>query len=137
VTLPVRITEVSYFDTAYRGDLIIARGVLYYLPWVNVALEEKQNRDKGQLDRLFPLSFVIEVIWGLITSYGAAHTEPRLNHFVYGKTAKVMRLCKRDSILTSRTRRTNPPNLWTINTAWRTQCDSQPPKSRTSHSSLA
>ena len=78
MTLPVRITDVSYFDNAYRGDLIITRGVLYYFPWVNVALEEKQSRD-NQYDRLFPLSFVIQLIWGALTAYGAAHAEPRLN----------------------------------------------------------
>jgi hypothetical protein len=59
VTLPVRITDVSYFDTAYRGDLIITRGVLYYLPWVNVALEEKQSQSTDQLDRLFPFNVVV------------------------------------------------------------------------------
>ena len=43
MTLPLRITEVSYFDNAYRGDLIITRGVLYYFPWGNVALEENKT----------------------------------------------------------------------------------------------
>ena len=78
MTVPLRISDVSYFDNAYRGDLIITRGVLYYIPWINVALEQKQSHDT-QLDRLFPLNLVIEAIGGALAAYGAAHAVPRLN----------------------------------------------------------
>ena len=110
MTLPLRITEVSYFDNAYRGDLIITRGVLYYFPWVNVALEEKQSRD-NQYERLFPLSFVIGFIWQLITAFGAAHAEPRLNQlglWQEGQTDEALQ-ARLDSYI--RTERTQPTQL--------------------------
>jgi len=77
VTLPLRLSGVPYFDNAYRGDLIVTQGVLYYIPWVNVALEQKQQHDL-QMDRLFPLSIVIELVAGVIKSWNQAHTKPKV-----------------------------------------------------------
>ena len=78
MTLPLLISEVSYFDNAYRGDLIITRGVLYYLPWVNVALEEKQKFNSGQLDRLFPLNLGIELAGAAIKALSRPNKTARL-----------------------------------------------------------
>ena len=68
-----------YFDNAYRGDLIITRGVLYYRPWVNVALEEKQSQSTDQLDRLFPFNVVVGLAREVIDAYAKAHAEPKVN----------------------------------------------------------
>ena len=78
MTLPVVITEVSYFNNAYRGDLVISRGVLYYFPWVNVELENKQKVDTGPLVRLFPLDLIIGLVIVAIQAFRQAHKESKL-----------------------------------------------------------
>jgi hypothetical protein len=77
MTLPKLITQVSYFDNAYRGDLVISHGVLYYFPWVNVALEQKQTRS-DQLVRLFPLDLAIDLAGVAIKAISHANEKSKL-----------------------------------------------------------
>ncbi|HEY0547838.1 MAG TPA: hypothetical protein VGC91_20835 [Pyrinomonadaceae bacterium] len=41
--LPISFEEVPYFKNAFRGDLIITHGVIYYFPHTNTLLREKKG----------------------------------------------------------------------------------------------
>ncbi|MBV9210545.1 MAG: hypothetical protein JOZ52_07950 [Acidobacteria bacterium] len=40
--LPVSFEEVPYFKHAFRGDLIITLGVIYYFPRINTSVKERK-----------------------------------------------------------------------------------------------
>jgi hypothetical protein len=44
--LPVSFDHVPYFRNQFRGDLIIATGVIYYIPHTNVAAEKLEKKDR-------------------------------------------------------------------------------------------
>jgi hypothetical protein len=41
--LPISFEEVPYFKNAFRGDLIITLGVIYYFPRTNTSIREKKG----------------------------------------------------------------------------------------------
>ncbi len=44
LTLPVSFDDVPYFKNQFRGDLVVARGVIYYFPHTNVEAERSRKK---------------------------------------------------------------------------------------------
>ena len=64
MSLPISFEEVSYFRNAYRGDLIITKGVIYYFPHTNV--EEDRYRGLSGKDEVTAigglLGFIVPIL---------------------------------------------------------------------------
>src|ERR1041385_8087872 len=108
MTLPRLITQVSYFDNAYRGDLVISHGVLYYFPWVNVALEQKQTRS-DQLVRLFPLDLAIDLAGIAIKAISHADEKSNLEDLRLWRSDQPDEALKARLVAYMADQRANPP----------------------------
>ncbi len=76
--LPMSFDDVPYFRHEFRGDLIITHGVIYYFPQVNVALEEKNKRNRSSVDfGLIALPFVL--LGALIKELRTTTNQPKLS----------------------------------------------------------
>ena len=74
MVLPISFDEVSYFNNEYRGDLIVTKGVLYFIPHTRVKaarfsdeLGHKETADTiGLIGNLVPGVSVIPWVYQLV-----------------------------------------------------------------------
>ena len=77
MSLPVTFDDVTYFKNEYRGDLVITRGVIYYFPHTNVALERKQ-KGYGASHYHGLVAIPFELLIALIKELRTTTNKPRL-----------------------------------------------------------
>lgn len=108
MTLPMSFDDVPY-SNEFRGDLIIAHGVIYYFAHTSVALERKK-RGYGATDHLGLIALPFELLGLLLQELRTTINQPRLRSaglWKDGDTSKFLQE-RLDPIVTEKNKETRP-----------------------------